>query len=150
MRARDIMTPHPAAVTPDEPTTRAAEIMHDLNVGIVPVVDDRTSMRLRGVLTDRDIVVRCLARHHDYCRIAAHLTGDQLATVRPETDVLDLIELMEERQVRRIPVVDDQNRLIGIVTLSDLAMRVGPQAPEALERLLERVSHPMPASTAGA
>jgi CBS domain-containing protein len=143
MKARDIMTPNPSVITPDEPIGRAAAIMRVLDVGIVPVVDDATSMRLQGVLTDRDIVVRCVARGHDgRCRVRDHMTADHLDTVGPDADAAEVIARMEGDRVRRIPVVGDDGRVVGIIAQADLAVKLGPKEPLEVEHLLERISEP--------
>ncbi len=64
MKAQDIMTRNPDVLTPDEPVSRAAQLMRDRNVGIVPVVEDKSSMKLCGVITDRDIAIRHVAEGH--------------------------------------------------------------------------------------
>lgn len=143
MKARDIMTANPSVVTPDEPVAKAAEIMRELNVGIVPVVDDRQHMRLEGVLTDRDIAVRCVAARHDSrCRVRDHMTTEHLDTVHPDADVSEVIEKMEHERVRRIPVVSDGQHLTGIIAQADLAVKLGPKEPLKVEEVLERVSEP--------
>ena len=143
MRARDIMTANPTVVTPDELVARAAEIMHELDVGIVPVVGDRSRMQLEGVLTDRDIVVRCVAqRHGATCRVRDHMTSDHLDIVDPEADVAAVIAKMERDRVRRIPVVDERHRLVGIIAQADLAVKLGPKEPLQVEHMLERISEP--------
>ncbi|HEY8470760.1 MAG TPA: CBS domain-containing protein, partial [Longimicrobiales bacterium] len=122
MKARDIMTSDLKVVTPNDPVSRAAEIMRDANVGIIPVVEDTSSMRLRGVITDRDIAVRHVAeRHTQECRVGDHMTSDRIDTVRPDTDVDEVVRLMERDQIRRIPVVDEGQRLVGIIAQADLA-----------------------------
>jgi CBS domain-containing protein len=146
MKARDIMTPAPAVVTPDAPIVRAAEIMRDLEVGIVPVVDDVSRMRLEGVLTDRDIAVRCVAQRHDAkCLVRDHMTARNIDTVTPDADVTEVIAKMEQDRVRRIPVVDEAKRLVGIIAQADLAVKLGPKEPLEVEHMLERVSEPVPA-----
>jgi CBS domain-containing protein len=146
MKARDIMTPNPAVVTPDAPISRAAAIMRDLDVGIVPVVDDVSSMRLEGVLTDRDIAVRCVAlRHGPTCRVASHMSARNIDTARPDADIGDVIAKMEKDRVRRIPIVDEHKRLVGIIAQADLAVKLGPKDPLEVEHLLERVSEPVQA-----
>ncbi|HEU4994573.1 MAG TPA: CBS domain-containing protein [Gemmatimonadaceae bacterium] len=141
MKARDIMTADPGVITQRELVSRAAEIMRDLDVGIVPVVDDPSSMRLLGVITDRDIAVRCVAkRHGPSCTVAEHMTSTHLDTVRPDDDIDAVISLMERDQVRRIPVVSDDNRLAGVIAQADLATKVGPKDPKKIEEVLERVS----------
>lgn len=143
MKARDIMTPNPSVVTPQQPIAHAAEMMRERDVGIIPVVDDPSSMRLEGVLTDRDITVRCVAFGHDSdCRVQDHMTTDHLDVVRADADISEVIKKMESDQVRRIPVVADGSRLVGIIAQADLAVKLGPKDPALVEEVLERVSQP--------
>jgi CBS domain-containing protein len=141
MRARDIMTSNPLVVTASDPVSRAAEIMRDAEIGIVPIVDDRERRHLIGVITDRDIAVRCVAqRHVPACEVRLHMSGEHLHTVAPDDDVSRVIASMAHDQVRRIPVVADDGRLIGMISQADLATKVGPDHPLDVERVLESVS----------
>lgn len=143
MKAREIMTSNPSVVTPDEPVSRAAEIMRELDVGLVPVVDDRSSMRLQGVITDRDLAIRCVAEKHDgSCPVRNHMTTEHIDTVRPDTDVNEVMQTMEREQVRRIPVVNDDAKLTGIIAQADVALRLGDKEPEKVSNVVERVSEP--------
>ncbi len=143
MRARDLMTPTPTVITADDSIPKAAEVMRNLDVGMLPVVDDLTSRRLIGVITDRDIVVRCLAdRSLTECQVRRHMTGDPLVSVRETTGLSDIVAAMERYQVRRLPVVDADERVVGIVTQADLARRVGRENPAMVEELIERISSP--------
>ena len=147
MRARDIMTSNPLVVTGEDPISQAAEIMRDAEIGIVPVVDDREHRHLIGVITDRDIAVRCVAQKHiPACDVRLHMSSDHLHTVAPDDDVSQVIASMSHDQVRRIPVVAEDNRLIGMISQADLATKVGPDNPLDVERVLEsvsaRVTHP--------
>jgi CBS domain-containing protein len=143
MRARDIMTANPRAVTSDDTVTTAAQLMRELDVGIIPVVDDSSSMRLRGVITDRDIAVRHVAEGHgNDCRVSAHMSEDKLTTATPEDDVDDVMDRMQRAQVRRIPVVEDGDRLVGIIAQADLAIDVGPGEPAAVAKTVEKISEP--------
>jgi CBS domain-containing protein len=143
MRARDIMTANPRAVTSDDTVTTAAQLMRELDVGIIPVVDDANSMRLRGVITDRDIAVRHVAEGHgDDCRVSAHMSEGELTTATPDDDVDDVMERMQRSQVRRIPVVEDGDRLVGIIAQADLAIDVGPGEPADVARTVEKISEP--------
>src|SRR5262245_7838939 len=105
MKARDIMTADPQCVTAQDSAMLAARIMRDRDVGIVPVVDDESSRRLQGVITDRDIALRCIAegRNGD-CRVG-ELMSDEVITVRPDDDLDSVMSRMKSEQVRRIPVV---------------------------------------------
>ncbi len=143
MKARDIMTSNPLAVTPGEPISRAAELMRDVDVGLIPVVDDTKSMRLVGVITDRDISVRCVAKQHSpSCVIRDHMTKGPIDTVRPDDDVETALSLMKRDQVRRIPVVSEDNHLVGIIAQADLATTLGPTQPQQVQQVLEQVSQP--------
>ena len=131
MKARDIMTAKPLSVVPTDPVWRAAEIMKYEDIGGVPVVSDKATSQLVGLITDRDITIRCIARRHGSgCLVHEHMTPQPLHTVHPDSDVGDVVRKMEAAEVRRIPVVDDQGILVGIVAERDLAMKLA--ASEAL------------------
>lgn len=142
MKARDIMTRDPEVLTRDDTLTRAAQLMRERDVGIIPVVADRDSMRLEGVVTDRDIAIRHVAEGHtgDGCRVEEAMTRDDIATARPEDDSHQVMELMRSRQVRRVPVVEDGERLIGIIAQADLAVR--ERDDREVERTVEAISEP--------
>jgi CBS domain-containing protein len=143
MKARDIMTPDPSVVTPEEPIAHAAALMRDRDVGMIPVVGDREHMRLEGVLTDRDIAVRCVAEKHDSrCRVQDHMTTSHLDVVHANDELTDVVRKMESDQIRRIPVVAEGGRLIGVIAQADLALKVGPDDPALVEEMLEEVSKP--------
>lgn len=141
MKAHDIMTADPFSVTPVDSVRRAADIMRELNVGAVPVVEDTDSPLLLGIITDRDITVRCVAEGHEpSCLVRTHMTALPLQTVGPQADVSEVIDRMEQAQVRRIPVVNPDGVLLGIIAQADVAMKVGPRHPSIVEELLERIS----------
>ena len=143
MKAREIMTPGPVTAIPGDSVRRAADIMRELNVGAVPVVEDAHSNLLRGIITDRDIVIRCTAEGHSPgCPVRNHMTAIPLQTVLPDDDAHEAIQKMERFQVRRIPVVTAGGELRGIIAQADVAMKLGPQEPREIEELLERVSAP--------
>lgn len=139
----EIMTVNPSCVLPDDPLAVAARIMRALGVGIVPVINNRRERRLIGVITDRDIAIRCVAESHDgTCTVGEHMTISPLHTVSVDADVSEVIALMEWQQVRRIPVVAANGRLCGIVTQADVVRSVGPGRPVEIERMLARLSAP--------
>jgi CBS domain-containing protein len=143
MKAREIMTRDPRVVTPSDSVSRAAQIMRDAEVGIVPVVDDEGSRRLRGVITDRDIAVRHVADGHtDDCAVSAHMS-EGLARVSPEDDVKDVLRTMQREQVRRLPVVEDGDRLVGIIAQADIAIDMGPDRPKEVSKTVEEISRPV-------
>lgn len=140
MKARDMMSTQLYVATRDEPVSAAAALMRDKDVGIIPIVDDRSSMRLVGVITDRDLAVRCVARRHPAdCTVSDHMTWSDLVTARPDEDPARIIERMEYAKVRRAPVVDG-GRLVGIISQGDIATKLGPDDPATIEHLVERIS----------
>lgn len=142
MKARELMTKDPECLTPDDTVQEAARRMRELNVGLIPVVDDVDSRRLRGVITDRDITLRHVAEgHKSDCRIHEAMTRDNLYTVTPDDDENTVMERMKAGQVRRLPVMEG-DRLVGIIAQADLAVRTPASAAEEVERTVERISEP--------
>jgi CBS domain-containing protein len=140
VKASDIMTSNPEVVLPIESVVQAAEIMRDCEVGFVPVVSDRESMHLLGVITDRDIAVRHVAeRHTRDCSVQEHMTAEGLATATPDMDVSDVYDLMEQQQVRRIPVTEN-GRIVGVIAQADVAMK--ETQSDEVARVVERISEP--------
>jgi CBS domain-containing protein len=143
MQVSDIMTVNPSCVLPDDSLAVTARVMRALDIGIVPVIDNRRTRRLIGVITDRDIAIRCVAEGHEAsCSVGEHMTMAPLHTVSIDADVSEVIALMEWQQVRRIPVVAGSGRLCGIITQADVARGVGPGRPVEVERMLARLSAP--------
>lgn len=143
MKARELMTADPFTVTATDSVFRAAELMRNVGVGSLPVVLGPEDSTLVGIITDRDIVTRCVSqRHYALCEVGTHMTSPKLETVGPDADVREVIRRMERARVRRLPVVDQQGMLLGIVTQADLATKLGPTDPAAIEEVLERISEP--------
>lgn len=140
MLARELMTSEPLVVLPSDPIWRAAETMRYHQVGCIPVVADEQSMHLVGILTDRDIAVRCVARKHaSTCLVRDHMTSAPLHTALGGEDVIEALHTMESFSVRRIPVVADDGRLIGIISQGDLMRKLSRRDPMLVEHTLERV-----------
>jgi CBS domain-containing protein len=136
----DIMTPNPTCCTPRSSMLEAARIMRDHDCGIVPIVEDETTMRLVGVITDRDIVVRLIAegRNPLESSVSDCITRG-VHTLHPNDSLRDCRQLMEGQHVRRIPIVDGSDRLIGIVAMADLAEEI---EDDKLGKTLAEVSEP--------
>jgi CBS domain-containing protein len=121
MKARELMTRDPEVVTPQDPISRAAQIMRDYDVGLVPVVNDRSGWTLAGVITDRDITIRHVAEgHKDDCTVASHMSRGQLETVEEDDDVETVMASMQRGEVRRIPVTTN-GKLVGVIAQADIA-----------------------------
>ncbi len=115
---KELVNKHLVTVEPDTKVKEAAKIMEKENVGTVLVLDNN---RPRGILSDRDIVLRCIAKDVDVddCTVENVMT-ESLATVNENDGIFDCIEKMRENHVRRIPVVNDQNKVVGILSFGDL------------------------------
>jgi len=138
MRLREIMTRDVEVVRPEDSIADAARKMEDLNVGALPVCDNG---RLVGVLTDRDVTVRATA---EGANPRTHSVGDtmtrDLVYCTEDQDVSDAEELMRTRQIRRLPILGSDQRLVGIVSLGDLA--TDDEDSRRSGRILEGVSEP--------
>lgn len=131
MKVKDIMTKNVAHIKPDSTITEAAKLMQQYNVGSIPVCDKTGVV---GMITDRDIVVRNVIMGTDPLSTpVSNVMTTKVSTVTSDTDVSKLQTIMADRQVRRIPVVDN-NTLVGIVALGDLAVdrRFDTEASAAL------------------
>lgn len=117
----DVMVEQVMTIDSSATLAEAAQLMRDANVGVLPVVEGG---HLRGLLTDRDIVVRAVARGVDprSTRVTDCATG-HVVCARPEWTAEQATRVMARNQIGRLPVVDDDERLVGIVTLSSLALR---------------------------
>ena len=127
----------------DATVNDVAEKMSAGDIGMLPVVVGYDDRELVGVITDRDIVVRHVASGHDHpCAVGIHMTGTDLQVAHPDEDVDRALERMKRAKVRRLPVVDDDHRVVGILAQADIAREVGPAHPEEVEAFLEAVSEP--------
>ncbi len=117
---RDIMTKNVECCTEQDNIYEAALKMKQDDVGMIPVLDSNQS--LIGVITDRDIVIRCVAEKRPNSTKITDVISTNLVTGSPDMSIDELEELMASEQIRRIPIVEN-NRLVGIVALGDLAVR---------------------------
>jgi CBS domain-containing protein len=121
MNIRDVMTTNPRTLSPEDSIQNAARIMRDEDTGAVPVVEGGRPV---GMLTDRDIVIRAVADGGQLNRPVREIVTTGVVCVTPEMSTREANELMSEHQVRRLPVVEG-DRLVGIVSLGDLAVKEG-------------------------
>ena len=135
-RAREIMSPDPTCVREDESLVEAAKKMADLDVGSLPICGN--DQRLKGMLTDRDIVVKCLARGGDPAReTAGSLASGKPVTIGADDDIRDALTVMQEHQVRRLPVIDGHD-LVGIISQADIALSLSAtETGETVEAISE-------------
>jgi CBS domain-containing protein len=118
-RIRELMTENPKTVSSVATVVEATRVMRDDDVGLVPVVDGD---RLVGTVTDRDIAIRVVAEERDANSTAVReIASTDLVTIDPEQDLDEALRLMAQHQVRRLPVVEEDGRLVGIVAQADVA-----------------------------
>ena len=145
MQVKEIMTADPACCTADTPVPAIAKMMVENDCGEIPVVDDKASKVPVGVITDRDIVCRLVAKGINPAgAIASECMSKPAVTVTPDMSIEDCCRVMEEKQIRRVPVVDESGSCCGIVALADLARTRKNIAGE----VVEEVSEPTSASAA--
>lgn len=135
IRCREIMTSNVRTASRDMSLREVAVMMRDGDMGSIPVVEDG---KLVGIVTDRDIVVRAIAEGKD----ASSKIGDAMTTeiysVRPDDFVFEAIRLMGDKQVRRMPVVDDDGNLAGIIAMADIALEMEDE--REIAETLEEIS----------
>jgi CBS domain-containing protein len=135
----DVMTRGVRAMSPSDTVSKAAQAMDELNVGVIPVCDGD---KLVGVVTDRDIVVRGVAQDCDARTTRlADVMSTNVRCAKEDQDVDEILGEMADTQIRRLPVVDDQRRLVGIVTLGDIADK-DPDSDTDLAASLGDISSP--------
>jgi CBS domain-containing protein len=139
MKCKEIMTKDPTCCLPGDTVDQAAQLMKDEDVGPVPVVADQQTKRLLGIVTDRDLALKVVAE----ARQIAAVTVEEVMSRNPVTchaddDLQKAIDTMEKHQVRRIPVVDDDNRIIGIIAQADIATRAHER--ETTAEVVEEIS----------
>ncbi|GAA3874306.1 hypoxic response protein Hrp1 [Saccharothrix violaceirubra] len=134
--ARDIMTAGVQCVDQNESLLDAARMMRDLNVGSLPICG--LDNRLHGIITDRDIVIRCIADGRDPAEMSAEELAGHLHWVNADDDVTDVLKTMEDNRIRRVPVIDD-HRLVGMISEADLAQHLDEhQIAEFVEHIYAR------------
>ena len=125
MNCSDVMTANPVCCLPTDAVSQAAREMRREDVGAVPVINDEQSRKLIGIVTDRDLAIKVVAESRDPNYTKVH---DVMTTVivacRASDDVSSATNAMEEYQLRRIPVLDADDRIVGIITQADVATRV--------------------------
>jgi CBS domain-containing protein len=138
LRIKDVMTPQAEVISPDATTEDAAALMKTLDIGVLPVCDEEG---LVGILTDRDLVVRVLAATRDpKAVLVGEVMTPSVVYCFEDDDVEHAATVMAGQQVRRLPVLDKNRKLVGIVSMGDLAVQT--QDHQLTGKVLEDVSQP--------
>lgn len=135
MRCREIMTATVLTVTPRTALIEVAVLMRDSDVGSIPVVDEG---KLVGIITDRDIVVRAVAAGKGPETPVSNAMTSEIFSVKPDDFVFEAIRLMGDKQVRRIPVVNENGSLAGIIAMADIALEMEDE--REIAETLEEIS----------
>jgi CBS domain-containing protein len=116
---RDLMTPNPCSIDADQTVAHAAKMMRDEDVGLAPIVEGD---KLIGTVTDRDITIRVVAEGKDPNQTTVgEIASTNIVTIDPQQELDEALRLMAQHQVRRLPVVEEDGRLVGVVAQADVA-----------------------------
>ena len=135
-RCEELMTREPVCCAPDDTTDRVAHLMKSREIGPIPVVMNR---KVVGIVTDRDLAVKVVAEARDAkkTKVKEIMTAD-VVTCRDDDDVQSALNAMTENQIRRIPVVDAQDRIVGMIAQADVAVKLAE--PEKVARMVREIS----------
>lgn len=142
MKARDIMTENPACIAPETSARQAARLMEEHDVGSLPVVESESNRQLVGVVTDRDLALRVLGHGKPPETPVREVMSINVHTCPPDASLDDVENTMARYQVRRIPIVDDDDCVVGMVAQADLARRLRAVGAKDLGKVVEKISEP--------
>ena len=138
MKCSEVMTKDPSCCLPTDTVFDVAQLMKSEDVGPIPIVSDQQAMKLAGIVTDRDLALKVVAEGLDpkQTKIEEIMTTG-VQTCGPDDDINNVLRLMEQHHVRRVPIVDD-DRLVGIIAQADVATRI--DEPEKTHEVVEEIS----------
>ena len=138
-KCNEVMTKAPVCCLPNDMVIKAAELMKSNNIGSVPVIENEQTKKLVGIVTDRDLTLKIVAEGLDAksTKVEAVMTR-KVVTCRAEDDLQKALDAMSEHQLRRIPVVDNDNKILGIIAQADVATRV--DQPEKTAEMVKGIS----------
>jgi CBS domain-containing protein len=137
----EAMTKDPICCLPNDTTAKAAQLMKSGNIGSIPVIENEQTKKLVGIVTDRDLTLKIVAEGRDAksTRVDAVMTR-KVVTCRADDDLQKALDAMSEHQLRRLPVVDNDNNILGIIAQADVATRVNQ--PEKTATMVKEISRP--------
>jgi CBS domain-containing protein len=138
MNVSEVMTRNPQVASPSDTVADVAKRMNEIDTGVIPVVEND---QIRGLITDRDIVLRVVGEQRSFDTPVSDVMSTDVLTCREDASIADVIFQMSDKQVRRILVVDDKARLTGIVSLGDVAQEASARKAGAI---LEEISEAAP------
>jgi len=140
-KCSEVMTKNPVCCLPSDAVTRAAQWMKRENVGSIPVIENEQSKKLIGIVTDRDLALQVVADGRDVktTKVADVMTHTVI-TCHADDGIQKAVDAMAKNQLRRIPVVDNESKIVGIISQADVATRV--DQPEGTARMVKDISQP--------
>ncbi len=146
MKVKEIMTANPACCTPEASLVEVAAMFVDHDCGAIPVVDSIENGKPIGIVTDRDIACRAIAKGLNALELTAReCMSSPSVSVRDDASLDDAIQRMEENKVRRLPIVDEWGRCVGILSQADIALSAGKLKTAGV---LREISQPTPSASA--
>jgi CBS domain-containing protein len=142
MKARELMTADPTCCAPEDTIQQVAQLMRDHDCGCIPVVENKESKRLVGVVTDRDIAIRCTAEGKGPQTKIKDVLSRNAKSCGPDDDVDAVERIMSREQVRRVPVVDQRGSCVGMIAQADLALNHRAASESEVGKVVERISEP--------
>ena len=138
-KCNEVMTKNPVCCLPDNMVAEAAKLMKSKNIGSIPVIENKQTKKLAGIVTDRDLALKIVAKGLDAksTKVEAVMTR-KVVTCRADDDLQKALDAMAEHQLRRIPVVDNDNKIIGIIAQADVATRV--DQPKKTAEMVKEIS----------
>jgi CBS domain-containing protein len=138
-KCNEVMTKDPVCCMPNDSVAKAAELMKSEDIGSIPVIENEQSQKLVGIVTDRDLALKIVAEGRDAksTKVEAVMTR-KVVTCRADDDLQKALDAMAEHQLRRIPVVDNDNKVLGIIAQADVATRV--DQPEKTAEMVKEIS----------
>jgi len=138
-KCNEVMTKTPVCCLQNDTVLKAAELMKSENVGSIPVIENEQTQKLIGIVTDRDLTLKIVAEGRDAksTQVDAVMTH-KVVTCRAEDDLQKALDAMAEHQLRRIPIVDNDNKIVGIIAQADVATRV--DQPEKTAEMVKEIS----------
>jgi CBS domain-containing protein len=138
-KCSDVMTRNPVSARPEDSVASVARLMKDNDIGPVPIVEANNSKRLVGIVTDRDLALKVVAAGRDpQTTPVREVMTTNVITCRDDDDIETALDAMSTQQLRRIPVVDDGNMLLGIIAQADIATRM--DRPEKTGEVVKEIS----------
>lgn len=136
-----VMTKDPVCCFPNDVVAKVVELMKSNDIGSVPIIENERTMTLVGIVTDRDLALKMVAEGRDAkSTLAEEVMTREVVTCRADDDLQTALDAMSEHQLRRIPVIDSNNRIVGIIAQADVATRIGQ--PETIATVVKEISQP--------